>query len=516
MLGEIEDSISVHSWLIMINMPFDNAVGIIIETLLNEIARDETATASQSQAEEANNVIDTTFYISKVNNQIRDSANGEFEPCAVAIGPYHENWDSTAAVEVKKQMLRRALRQAGSSDHDQRAELSRYVNEINGLVERVKQCYSWTPENDERMATMLLLDGLFIVSWFVLGTGPSGRTSESQWWLDDATVVRDVLYILENQVPFFVVETIHELVERGESREDLLHSLTRYVRNLVKGLGYATGIDLAGEERPCHLLNLLHRQFRPVTLDQRQRDGDGDGLLRQIGGNAADPCRRLLQLVGNTCFSWITTRLRLATSPGDEPEIVLVPRWRTAVYYREHGVRLRARDVGGRDGARSILDVELRGDKLLIPCLTIDKETWIILRNLMALEQSNPKLGSYVTTYCLLMSQLASREKDVELLSDKGIIFHFLKSDGDVAACFGNLCNGIVLEINDPTNLNYLSPTWVALEGICRSGRRRSMAWMRQSQCNNYAMTVALAAAVILFVCTVLQTVFAALGYKKQ
>lgn len=53
----------------MINMPFDNAVGIIIETLLNEIARDETATASQSQAEEANNVIDTTFYISKVNNQ---------------------------------------------------------------------------------------------------------------------------------------------------------------------------------------------------------------------------------------------------------------------------------------------------------------------------------------------------------------------------------------------------------------------------------------------------------------
>lgn len=46
--------------------------------------------------------------------------------------------------------------------------------------------------------------------------------------------------------------------------------------------------------------------------------------------------------------------------------------------------------------------------------------------NLMALEEQHPWLGTYVTAYCLLMSQIARTKQDaeVELLEANGVIWH--------------------------------------------------------------------------------------------
>jgi hypothetical protein len=84
-------------------------------------------------------------------------------------------------------------------------------------------------------------------------------------------------------------------------------------------------------------------------------------------------------------------------------------RWRSATEYYYAGVGFRSRPLVGR-GARSILDVKLdgRGGTLEIPRLKIDADTSRLLRNLMALEQSNPtEAGSHVTAYCVFLLVLA-------------------------------------------------------------------------------------------------------------
>lgn len=203
-----------------------------------------------------------------------------------------------------------------------------------------------------------------------------------------------------------------------------------------------------------------------------------------------------------------------AANVGIPPAPVRQTRWRAATYYYTAGVRFMARKVGSGDGeARSILDVERRGDWLHIPILAVDNNTFRMLRNMVALEQNSPQLrSSHVTAYCLFMSQLAGTKEDVELLVAKGVIVHLLHSADDVAANLAGLCDGVVLDAYD-RDLSYLRAEHAALEEVCRDGWKKSKAWLRHTKCNNYLMGLAVLAGADLFFCTLEQSVFAALSY---
>lgn len=91
--------------------------------------------------------------------------------------------------------------------------------------------------------------------------------------------------------------------------------------------------------------------------------------------------------------------------------------WRRATEYVSNcNVRFVRRKLDS-SCAPSMLDVDIKGGEVQVPRLHIDGNTWTILLNLMALEQQHPSLGTYVTAYCLFMSQMVSTAGDVELLS---------------------------------------------------------------------------------------------------
>ncbi|KAM3700123.1 hypothetical protein ACB098_05G074200 [Castanea mollissima] len=74
-----------------------------------------------------------------------------------------------------------------------------------------------------------------------------------------------------------------------------------------------------------------------------------------------------------------------------------------------------------------------------LPTVSLDVNTEVILRNLVAYEASNASGPLVFTRYTELMNGIIDTEEDVKVLRERGIILNRLKSDGEVA----NLWNGM-------------------------------------------------------------------------
>ncbi|CAO2206524.1 unnamed protein product [Urochloa humidicola] len=437
--------------------------------------------------------------ISWVDDQLRHQADrGGYTPQRVRIGALH--WDPSHPMEQKKKKQLYTLLPCG--DEQQREqELRRYLNAMAADVkDRAMLCYRDESMSirisDEAFACMLLLDGYFVLSCLEV----AGRSVASDPY------DRDVIFLVENQIPFFVLEYVHRLVvSDDDSAAVVVQGIARHIETwVVHHHSYvhttvtydSTVKDNLKGKPPCHLLHLLHAYFRPTAIGRRQRSGNGS--LTRVHVEVTVPADNATSsAAGNTS----TTR----------DECGQQSRWRSATYYHAAGVRLVKRELDG-DEARSILDVEVRDGALHVPCLSVDGSTVTMLRNMVALEQHNARIGTHVATYCHFLSQVAGTEEDVRLLSNKGIIVHCLGKDSDVADGFANLCRGVIVNMGDP-GYYYLKRVQVGLEELCKSRWRKSMAWLRHNKCSNMLMPVALVAAVILFLCTVEQSFFAALSY---
>ncbi|RLN03920.1 UPF0481 protein [Panicum miliaceum] len=421
--------------------------------------------------------------IAEVGEPTRNVDNyGDYDPHHVSIGPYHRIKNPHLARDDEKIRTLRDVMSAATAG----ATLEDYLREVARLEDRARGCYAHTFErqmDSEAFVRMLLLDACYVLVRFgrVGAPGADGhveggphRRAEAPSvggdMMEAVAVVRDVLYLAENQIPFFVVDTIHRLTvpDAGVSAAD---AIAGYVRELLRGQQYSVATPAAAE--PGNLLHLLHMHFTPAALSPPTTGGKVTAGRRPVG------------------------------------------RWRTATEYHCAGVGFRTRPLGGKDGARSVLDVKLdgRGGALEIPRLNVDAETWRLLRNLMALEQSNPAAaGSGVTAYCVLVSQLACTPRDVELLSRRGVISHSLGGHGEVAERLAGLCRGVAFGADDPAG-NYLHATWQALEGRFQSRPRRWAAWLMLKYFSNPWLAVGLAAAALGLVCTVVQAVYSVLSY---
>jgi hypothetical protein len=193
--------------------------------------------------------------------------------------------------------------------------------------------------------------------------------------------------------------------------------------------------------------------------------------------------------------------------------------WHRATDYLMYAnVEFKGRDLGDDDDndsdVLSVLDVRIEGRNVVIPCLRVDGDTWTILLNLMALEGQHPRLGTYVTAYCLFMSQIACTKEDVELLEAKGVIDRHLSTPESVAADFSRLCDAVVLDRSN-SKANYLKPLWQHLDKRYTSRRQNVLAWLRQNYltCRKVSVLLGVFSAFILLGAGVLSAVYQALSY---
>ncbi|TVU06479.1 hypothetical protein EJB05_49697, partial [Eragrostis curvula] len=445
----------------------------------------EPAATNSTAAQDGSGSPPRPIIIAVVGERTRNVDPDEYKPHHVAIGPYHRvNDPDLARDDEKKRSLRTVLAAASPN-----VTVKVYLEELEKLRDEATRCYEYQEfegisSND--FVRMLMLDACYLLAFFgdidkyvdgrpknnestVVSNGHEGGGyhSGNADKVMDIAAVRDVFFLAENQVPFFIIDRIYRLsnLEGSISATD---ALSTYVRKLLrKGMYSVATPNVHLQQDPGNLLHLLHMHLQP-------------------------------------------TEPRNATTSNP------VGRWRTATdYYFSAGVSFKNRPLG-TDGCQCILDVRLvdGGSTLEIPCLNIDDNTWRILRNLVALEQHNSgATGTNFTAYCVFMSQLACNESDVKLLSRRGVISHCCGNHVEVAKFFTDLCKGILFNPDDDKG-NYLKATFQALEKRCHSRHQRWMAWLRQKYFKNPWLTVGLAAAAIGLACAVVQAVYSVLSYK--
>ncbi|CAO2187885.1 unnamed protein product [Urochloa humidicola] len=431
--------------------------------------------------------------IAEVRPLTRNVAEAMYDPHHVSIGPYHLLRNHDLAMDAEKIRSLGAVLSAASDG----TQLEAYTGLMEGLQFQARKCYAHSFDNNilpnREFERMLLLDGCYLLVMFgkIGGRGrrsnagvdipnghvqvstPSAPATPSIDKLETLAVVRDVFYLAENQIPFFVLDKILQITV-SDPNAHAADRIMWFAQDLLQGQQYSVATLVA--PRPGNLLHLLHMYFEPTNPPPPS----------DTGGDVGAPGGREKKL----------------------------GRWRTATEYYFVGVTFKPRPLNAGGKVRSILDVNLDGGTLEIPPLNIDAETWRLLHNLMVLEQRNPvAAGSHVTAYCVFMSQLACTAADVDLLSGKGIIAHGLGNNGEVAHRFADLCKGIMFTLDDPHG-NYLRGTCQELEERFQSRFRRWKAWLGRKYFDNPWLFIGLVVAAVGLVCTVVQAVYAVLSYK--
>ncbi|XBI59489.1 hypothetical protein VPH35_040540 [Triticum aestivum] len=169
-------------------------------------------------------------------------------------------------------------------------------------------------------------------------------------------------------------------------------------------------------------------------------------------------------------------------------------RWRRAAQYHEAGITLKKREYD-QHNRHSLLDVKFSNGVIEIPCLPIDENTEALFKNLLALEQTGPR-------YIWQRPQFL-------YFFHEGIIVHMMDSDEEVSSLFTRLVKKVV--INSETS--YLKSLCQTLENHYQSRLNRWMAWLWLNYFSNPWVVLAVLAATITLVCTVVQTVFTVLVY---
>ncbi|KAE8793680.1 hypothetical protein D1007_31715 [Hordeum vulgare] len=420
----------------------------------------------------------------------------------------------------------------------------------------------------KELARILLHDGCYLLRWLSI------RPPESNSYKFGNTEHRDVLYLIENQMPFSVLEEINQRATVIST--PLSNYLAGYVRPLLAARNYIS----AGKQRlspgvaPRHLLDLVHTYFHPTlqpsTEPHQQRQLHQHTLceklsvlvhtifhptlqpstelhqhtlrqkinvsnLVQFYNRASTKLRHLLWDRGsmsmqvppstelqppdqhNMSESEVSIEMQALLQNSSPPSADSPPqepttgRWRLATDYRMNA-NLKFMCRGFAADVTCVLDVhlDLEAGTLWIPRLQVDSGTWTLLRNLMALEEQMPR--RHVTAYCIFMSQVACTVEDVQLLVGANIVQHFLGSDEIAAQGYADLCNGVVLDVSND-DYNYLKPMWHQLEGLCGSRRRNFKGSFRQKYFSKALHKLAFGITVFLALCQLLQALYAPIAY---
>ncbi|XP_043700263.1 putative UPF0481 protein At3g02645 [Telopea speciosissima] len=80
-----------------------------------------------------------------------------------------------------------------------------------------------------------------------------------------------------------------------------------------------------------------------------------------------------------------------------------------------------------------------------LPSVSLDVNTEVVLRNLVAYEASNASGPLFFTRYVKLMNGIIDTEEDVKLLREKGIVLNHLKSDKEVADLWNGMSKSVTL-----------------------------------------------------------------------
>ncbi|KAK4435851.1 hypothetical protein Salat_0748700 [Sesamum alatum] len=438
------------------------------------------AVANISQKLSHLSVAQSECTIYRVHRHLRNVNDKAYEPEVIAIGPYHRDKDNLKMMEDHKLRYLHLLLQRKNEN------IEKYVSAIRPLEPQARKCYAETVSlSAADFIEMLVLDGCFIIDLVRKSNMPYLRERNDpifhmDWIMN--SLQRDLM-LFENQVPFFVLCELFDLIEVPGRHSRLIHLLLSFFNNLYPGKVYRPSRGWSSNEIK-HLLDLIHRNWRPSF----------DWL--DVSKNGENSKKRWRFVNRATCF-----REANVSKNGEDG----TKRWRfinCATWLREANVKFARRDEV------TLFNVRFKNGTIFLAPLTIEDRTDSFFRNLIAYEQYFQDTEfSFVTDYVKFLDCLIDSSRDVQILCRCGIIDNWLGDDEVVADMFNKLTDSVT----GPGSRFVYAKIFDSVNEHCNKRSNRWMAKLRRNYLNSPWAIISILVAVVLVLLTIAQTVFSAL-----
>ncbi|XP_057776337.1 UPF0481 protein At3g47200-like isoform X2 [Salvia miltiorrhiza] len=389
--------------------------------------------------------------IYRVHKHLRNVNPNAYEPEVIAIGPYHRNKDHLKMMEDHKLRYFQHLIIRKPSNN-----VERYAACVGKWEAEARKCYADEPTSlsPSDFIQMLVLDGCFILELLLKYVVESEREENDPifqmgWMM--YSLHRDLM-LFENQLPFFVLCELFDLIEAPGQHSRLLDLLGLFFHGLYPGEGYRGEVSVAPRDVK-HLLHFIHRNWLPRGTGTGGRKKQDKGLY------------------------FINSAARL----------------------KEANIRFKISEPEA-----ALFDVRFKNGVMIMAPLQVEDSTESVLRNLVAYEQYfGQDQDNFVTDYITFLDCLVDSSKDVEILSRNGIVENWLGDEEAVAKMVNKLADSVIVR---GTRFIY-AEMFENVEKHCRKRRNRWMAMLRRNYLSSPWLIMSLIVGAVLLLLTITQTV---------
>jgi hypothetical protein len=382
--------------------------------------------------------------IYRVPSDLRKVNEKAYTPEVISIGPFHHGDKRLETMEkLKVTYFKRFVQKAALN-------VKNLVSIIRDREVAVRRCYAETIQlSSDNCVKMILGDASFIIMFF-LTCKPKEWTSTCEDNLTPRLIsmVRKDIRLLENQLPFFVIEELYNFAFASCSNLPSFAELA--IRFFARSNSRKISLDPNLKIR--HFVDLLRTSFLPQSISRR-----------------------------------IPQRNRG----------IKVTHLYSASQLDEAGVKFK---VGS---SNCLFDLKFTKGVLEIPRLKLNNNTESLFRNLMALEQLHYPFDGYFTDYIRVLDFLIDTPKDVDLLMRKRILVNGLGDNNAVTTLVNNLRRQIFIsEAN-----SYYFDLCNRLNNFYEDPWHSWKAALRRDYFSTPWRTASTVAAIILLVLTFTQTI---------
>ncbi|KAJ4705207.1 hypothetical protein OWV82_022017 [Melia azedarach] len=397
--------------------------------------------------------------IYKVPKRIRETQEEAYTPKVISIGPFHHGKEELAAMEKQKIRYLREFNKRISSD-----TWENLISFIEKHETHIRHCYEERCKLQKlEYVTMILYDAVFIIELFL----KYSHDPITDFLLIKPQIkyaIRMDLLLLENQLPFFVLDGLYMLAfpypnPDGEIQPSFFQLSCKYFKDSMFN-------GIAEEFSVKHLLDLERSHLTKAYPTSRSK-----------GSIAGLPCALKLHESG-VKFKRIDGESLL--------EIKCEKRKRIQC------LKLQAPYI-------------FEASELKIPPIEVFDDTECYFRNIMAWEQCHFPRETHVCNYIDFMDYLIDTKEDVNLLVEAGIITNSVGDIARVAEMFNKLRRHIIL------SSSYYYDTAMDLKIFYKDPWNHAKATLIRVYFTNLWRGTGIISAVVLLLLTLIQTVFSIL-----
>ncbi|XP_013665876.2 UPF0481 protein At3g47200-like [Brassica napus] len=380
-----------------------------------------------------------------------------YEPKIVSIGPYHHGKEH---LKMAQQHKRRFLKFLVAKMQEKGTNPQELVNAVSTLEGDIRGSYSEDLGlESEKLVEMMVLDGCFILTLFLVVSGKVVYTNlddpifRMPWILPS---IRADLLLLENQVPYVLLQTLFETSNLVTSSclNELAFEFFDY--SLQKP---ETFWEKHYSLEAKHLLDLIRKTFVPVTCQRSIKEANG--------------------FLG---FVLSAKKLHL------------------------RGIKFKP-----RMNTDSILDIRFSNGVLHIPPVVMDDFTATVFLNCVAFEQLYADSSNHITSYVAFMACLINEESDAAFLSERRILENYFGTEEEVSRFYKSIGKDVALDLER----SYLAKVFEGVNEYSSKGFHVHCAEFVHTHFDSPWTFASSFAALLLLMFAALQVFFAAYSYFK-